>query len=94
MRMTSSMSSLVALHAHRREDQAALLVDVAREGHVGRRVGVAAVGLVRLGGGGEEVHALDEDGDQDDVVGRVGVAEVGIVVQEGVTFADIVVQAR
>ena len=40
--------AVVALHAHRREDQAALLVDVPRIRHVGRRLRVAAVGLVRL----------------------------------------------
>ena len=83
---------VIALHPHRREDQPALLVDVAREGHVGRRIGVAAVGLMRLGGGGEDVLAIDEDRNEDDVVGRVGVAEVRIVVQERVALPDVVMQ--
>ena len=35
---------------------------------------------------------LDEDGDHDRVVGRVGVAEVGIVVEEGVALLEVGVQ--
>ena len=85
---------VIALHPHRREDQPTFLIDVAREGHVGGRVGVAAVGLVRLGGGGEDVLTIDEDRNEDDVVGRVGIAEVGIVVQECVTLPDVVMQTR
>ena len=56
------MSSVVALHADGREDQAALLVDVAREGHVRGRLRVAAVGLVRLGRGGEDVPPSKKTG--------------------------------
>ncbi len=83
---------VVTLHADGGEDDPPFLVDVAGEGHVGGWVGVAAVGLMRLGGGGEEVLAIDEDGDQDDMICRVGVAEVGIVMEEGVALADIVMQ--
>ena len=74
------------------EDEAALGVDVLGVGHVGRRLGVAAVGLVGLGRGGEDVLAVDEDRDQDRVVGGVGVAEHRVVVQEGVALAQVRVQ--
>ena len=83
---------VVALHAHGREDQAAFLVDVARVGHVGRRLRVAAVGLMRLRGGREEMDPLPDHRHEDHVVGRVRVAQVRVVVQEGVAVADVVVQ--
>jgi hypothetical protein len=40
------------------------------------------------------VLAVVEDRDEDRVVGRVCVAEVGVVVQEGVALPDVVVQLR
>ena len=73
---------------------ARLVVDVLRGGHVRRRQRVAAVGLVRLGHRREQVLPIDEDGDQDGVVGRVRVAEVGVVVQERVALGEIVVELR
>ena len=86
------MSSVVPLHADRGEDEAALLVHVTGVRHVGGRLSVAAVGLMRLRGRREDVSAFPEDGHEDDVVGRVGVAEIRVVVQERVAFGQVVVQ--
>ena len=83
---------VVALHPHARERQRALVVDVLRARDVRRRQAVAAVGLVRLRHGGEEVLAVDDDGDEDRVVGRVRVAEVRVVVEEGIAACEVVVQ--
>ncbi len=80
---------VVLLDLHTREDEPALRVDVVHIGDVGRRFGVSAVRLVRLGRGGEDVLALDEDGDQDRVVGGVGVAEDRVVVEKGIALAEI-----
>ncbi len=72
MRMMSSMSRLSRCTRTAGKIRPALLVDVARVGHVRRRLGVAAVGLMRLRGGGEHVLPFPEDGHEDDVVGRDG----------------------
>ncbi len=80
--------AVVLLDADAREVQRAFLVDVARAGVVRRRQRVAAVRLVRLRAGGEEVLAVDEDRHEDRVVGRVRVAEIGVVVQERVALLE------
>ena len=79
----------VPLHEHAGEDERPLLVHVAGEGVVGGGLAVADVGLVRLGAGGEHVAAVDEHRHQDGVIGRVGVAEVGVVVEEGVALPQL-----
>ncbi len=84
----------VALHAHAGERQRTLVIDVFRARHVRRRQPVATVGLVGLRDRGEEVLAADDDGDEDRVVGRVRVAEVGVVVEEGIAAREVVVQLR
>jgi len=84
---------VVALHLRGAEDQRALLVVVAREGVVARRDRVADVGLVGLGGGGEEVLALAEDRHHDRVVARVRIRLIGIVVEVGVALAHLRVGA-
>ena len=71
------------------EDEGAFGVDVDGFGCVGGGDGVAAVGLVGLNAGGEDMLAFEEDGDQDGVVGWVGVAEVGVVVEEGVALFEV-----
>jgi len=53
---------------------------------------VAAVGLVRLGRGREEVLAVDEHGHEDRVVGGVRVSEHRVVVQVGVALSQVGVQ--
>jgi hypothetical protein len=82
----------VALDSHAREDQPAFGVLVARERHVGRRLGVADVSLVRLGDRREEVLAFVEDGHEHDEVGGVRVPQIRVVVQERVALGEIVVQ--
>ena len=77
------------LHEHTREDQRPFLVHVAGEGVVGGGLAVADVGLMGLGAGGEHVHAVYEDRHQDRVIGRMGVAEVRIVVQKGIAFPQV-----
>ena len=84
---------VATLNAHAGECQAALLVDVARERHVRAGGRVAAVGLVRLGAGGEEVLAAREHRHEDGVVGGVRVAGVGIVVEVGVAPRQVGVVA-
>ena len=80
---------LVALlHLHAGKAECALLVDVACVGGVRRWLAVAAVGLMGLRDRGQHVPALEEDRGEDRVVGVVGVAVVGIVVEERVAFAD------
>ena len=74
------------------EDEGAFGVDVEGFGGVGGGDGVAAVGLVGFDAGGVDVLAFDEDGDEDGVVGGVGVAEVGVVVEEGVAFFEVGVE--
>ena len=94
MRITSSMSLVVALHAHRVEDQRALFVDVAGRGMVRRRQRVAAVGLVRLAEHREAVYAVVvDDRHEQAVVGGVRVAVVGRVVQERVAASQLRVQS-
>ena len=66
------------------EDERAFRVDVDGVGHVGGGEGVPDIGLVRFDAGREDVLAFVEDGDDDGVVGGMGVAEVGVVVEEGV----------
>ena len=83
---------IASLDANAGEDEGALLVDVDRLGGVGGGDGVAAVGLVRLHAGGEDVCAFEENGHQDGVVGGVGVSEVGVVVEEGVALLEVGVQ--
>ena len=61
-----------------------------RKGHVGGRLGIAAVRLMGSRHGGEEVLALEEDGDAHGVIGVVGIAVVGRVVEEAVAGADVV----
>ena len=38
---------------------------------------------------GEHVHPVDEHRHQNGVIGRMGVAEVRIVVEEGITFPQV-----
>ena len=83
---------VVALHAHAGEDQRTFCVDVDGVRAVRRRHCVPDVGLVRLHDAGEPVLTLEEHGDEDRVVGRVGVAVVRIVVQERVAFCEIGMQ--
>ena len=83
---------VIPLHADRREDEAALLVHVTGIGHVGGRLRVAAVGLVRLRGRREHVPVFPEDRHEDDVIRRVGVPEIRVVVQERVALGQIVMQ--
>ena len=83
---------VVPLDADAGEDQRALLVHVLRGGVISGGYAVADVRLMPLCAGGEEVLAVDEDRHQHRVVGGMGVAEVGVVVQEGVAFGEIVVQ--
>ena len=80
------------LHADAGEDQRAFLVHVLRRGVIGGRDAVADVRLMALGAGGEEVLAIDEDRHQHRVIGRVGIAEIGVVVEERVALGEIVVQ--
>ena len=80
---------VVLLNAHAREDQRPLGVHIDGLGRVGRADGVAGVGLVRLHTGREDVLAGIEDRYQDRPVGRVGVAEVGIIVQKGVALFEV-----
>ena len=83
---------VVALDSDAREVERAFLVEVASERHVGARQAVAAVGLMGLGAGGEQVLAVDEHRHQDRVVGAVSVAEIDVVVQKGVALGEIRVQ--
>ena len=89
MRMTSGSLSVVALDAHAREHQRAFLVDVQRLGEVARRNAVADVRHVTFGNGGEQVLAADEHRHQEGVVGRMGVAAVGVVVEIRIALADV-----
>ena len=76
---------VVALDLHRRKDQRALAIDVLGGAHIGRRQGVAAVGLVPLGEHREAVDAVVvDDRHEDRVVGRMGAAVIGRVVEIGV----------
>ena len=72
--------------------QCPLLVEVLHERHVGRRLAVAAVGLMRLGTGGKDMDAIGEHRDEDGVIGAMGVAEIGIVVQERISLSHVRVQ--
>ena len=85
------LDGLVApLHLHCREDQRALLVHVARRAVIGGGDGIAAIGLMRLGDDGEAVRALVVDHrHQDRVIGRMGAAVIGRVVQEGVAPLEV-----
>ena len=84
--------AVVLLDPDAGKDQPPLRVDILDVGDVGRRFGVAAVRLVRLGRSGEDVLAVDEDGHQDRVVGGVGVAENRVVVEEGVALPQVRMQ--
>ena len=84
--------SVAAVNPHGREDQPTLLVDVPGVGHVGRRLSIAAVRLVRLGSDRVDVGALVEHRHEHRVVGGVRVPQVRVVVQEGVALLDVVVQ--
>ena len=53
---------------------------------------VADVGLMRFCTGGEQMLALKEYRHQNGVISRMGVAEVWIVVQKGITLGQILVQ--
>ena len=80
----------VSLHLHAGEDQGALLVDVLRLGVVRRRDRVARIGLVRLADHRVAVRLrLVENRNEDDVIGGVGVAVVGGVVQERVARPQV-----
>ena len=86
---------VAALHLHRREDQRALLVHVARRAVIGGGDGVAAIGLMRLGDDGEAVDArLVDHRHQDRVIGRVRATVIGRVVQEGVAPREAGVKRR
>ena len=78
-----------ALHEDAGEDERTLLVHIAREGVIGGGCAIADIGLMRLGAGREHVHPVDEHRHQDRVIGRMGIAEVRIVVEEGIAFLQV-----
>ena len=82
----------VPLHLDAGEDQRPFLIDVRRLRHVGGGQAVADVGLMGLHRDGEEVLPLVEHRHQDGVVGRVRVAEVGVVVQVGIALGIVGMQ--
>ena len=47
---------------------------------------------MRLGAGGEHMLAVDKHRHQHREIGRMGVAEIGIIVQEGVALGEILMQ--
>ena len=84
------MSPVVALDLDGGKDERALLVNIAGVAGVGGRHGVADVGLVGLGEDGEAVDAVVVDHrHHDGVVGGVGIAVIGRVVQEGVAAPQL-----
>ena len=83
---------IVLLDLDAGEDEGAFRVDVDGVGHVGGGEGVPDIGLVRFDAGREDVLAFVEDGDDDGVVGGMGVAEVGVVVEEGVALLEVGVE--
>ena len=81
---------VVALDRDPGKDQRALLVDVAGVADVGGRLRVAAVGLVRLAQQPEAMHARLVDQRHDDaLIGRVRVAVIGRVVEEGIAAPEL-----
>ena len=80
---------VVALDAHAREYQRAFLVDVERFGEIAGWNAVADVRHVTLGDRREQVLPVDEYRHQKRVIGRMGVAAIGVVVQIGVALADV-----
>ena len=85
---------VVALHLDAGEVERALHVDVLRGGVIGRRNRVAAIGLVRLHRRGEQVLAIDEHRHERRVIRRVRVAEIGIVVEEGIALLQVRMQLQ
>ena len=82
--------AVVLLDLHTREDQRALVINVLGVAHVGRRLGVAAVGLMRFGQHGEMMRALIIDHRHDQrVIRRVAAAVIGRVVQEGIALLQL-----
>src|ERR1700692_2508590 len=65
------------------------LVNVERLGEIARRDAVADVRHVALGDGREQSMAADEYRHQEGMVGRMGVAAIGVVVEIGVALADV-----
>ena len=79
---------VVALDPHAGEDQRALLVDVARVRHVGASASALPQSAwCALAQAVNTVLAVDEHRHEDRVVGGVRVAEVRVVVEEGVALA-------
>ena len=82
----------IPLHLHAGEDQRAFLIDVRGLRHVGGGQAVADIGLMGLHRDGEEVLPLVEHGHQDGVIGRMRVAEIGVVVQVRIALGIVGMQ--
>ena len=80
--------AIVPLHLDAGEDQRTFVIDVPGRREIGGRLAVAHVRLMGLDAHREEVLALVEHRHQDRVIGRVAVAAVGVIVEEGVAFAE------
>ena len=82
--------AIVFLNFDRGKDQRAFLVDVAGGREIGGGLRVADVGLMRLGERREAVAAcLVDDRHHDGMIGRVRVAVIGRVVEEGIAPAEL-----
>ena len=80
---------VVALNPHAGKDQRAFGILVDRRGIVARRDAVADVGHVSFGARGKQVLAFEKDRHHEGMVGGVGIAAIGIVVEVGVAFANV-----
>ena len=81
---------VVALDLNCREDQRAFLVNVPRAAVIGGGDGVAAVRLMGLGHHGEAVHAfVVHHRHERRVIGGVGAAVIGRVVEVGVALLEV-----
>ena len=79
----------VALDAHTGKHQGALMIDIARQDEIGGRDRVADIRHVALGDAGEQMLALPEHRHHVGVVGGMGVAAIGVIVEIGIAAADV-----
>jgi hypothetical protein len=81
---------VIFLHLHRREDQRAFFVNVARGAVIGGRNRIADIRLMRLGSDRIAVHTvIVDDRDQDRVIGRMRAAVIGRIVKKSVTTFEV-----
>ena len=82
--------AITLLDLHRRENQRAFLIDVGHVSKVGRRTGIAAICLMRLGEREEaQLTVLIDDWRDETMVRCVRIALVGAIVEIAVTSPEI-----